>query len=293
MDERTAEFERHRGRLFGTAYRMLGSRSDAEDIVQEAYLRWHEADGEQIRSPAAWLVTVVTRLCIDRLRVAAVERQRYSGPWLPEPIVAAPTPTPEAQMELASDLSVAFLTMLERLSPEERAVLLLRDVFDCAYPEIARILGKSEPACRQMLHRARERVHNEQVRFETNEQEQRRLLEQFTAAMRTADETALQAIFAVEATLTSDGGGKAHAARKIIYGGERVARLFRGVARKGRISFAPATVNGEPGLILLLDQRPMSVLTIQTAGGRIAAVYHQMNPDKLKDLESVFSKEAV
>lgn len=282
MDAPTAEFERHRARLFGIAYRMLGTRSDAEDIVQEAYIRWHDNDSTGLRSSEAWLVTVVTRLALDRLRAASAERRRYVGPWLPEPLVAEdPTATPESHAELASSLSVAFVALLERLAPEERAAFLLHDVFDHEYAEIARILGKSEAACRQMVHRARDRVRAERPRFETNEEEQRRLLAQFRAAMLAVDEDALRALFAPDATLTSDGGGAPGAARKPIVGGERVARLFAGVARKsGLAGISDASVNGEPGLILHFPTRD-TVLTATVAGGRITAVFHVINPDKL------------
>ncbi|MPZ17740.1 MAG: RNA polymerase sigma-70 factor [Luteitalea sp.] len=287
MDERTTEFEQHRGRLFGIAYRMLGSRADAEDMVQEAYLRWHETNADAVRSSEAWLVTVVTRLCIDRLRAASVERERYIGPWLPEPIAVGPAPSPEATAALASSLSLAFLTLLERLSPEERAAFLLHDVFDCDYPAIARILGKREAACRQMVHRARGRVRRDRPRFEANHQEQRRLLEQFREAMHVADEGALRALFAADITLASDGGGKAPAATNILTGIERVARLFGGVARKwhGRLRYSPTTVNGEPGLVMWHEDQPRSVLVIEAApGARIGSIYQQMNPDKLRDL---------
>ena len=284
MPPRAAEFEKQRSRLFGIAYRMLGARTDAEDIVQEAYLRWHDADAAEIRSAEAWLTTVTTRLCIDRLRAASRERSRYVGTWLPEPIVVASTPSPEDQLELSSSLSVAFLALLERLSPEERAGFLLREVFDCPYPEIARILGKREAACRQMIHRARERVRSEESRFEVDPLEHRRLLDQFSAALHTGDEAALLALFAEDAVLASDGGGKVTAATRLVNGNARIARLFAGVGRKaqGRLSFTESLVNGEPGLILSVDGRRASVLTIRAAGGRIRALYHVMNPDKLR-----------
>jgi RNA polymerase sigma-70 factor, ECF subfamily len=280
------EFEQQRNRLFGIAYRMLGVRSDAEDIVQDAYLRWHDADRSEIRSSEAWLTTVTTRLCIDRLRAASRDRGSYVGPWLPEPIVVATTPSPEQEVELSSSLSVAFLTLLERLSPEERAGFVLREVFDCPYPEIANTLGKSEAACRQMIHRARERVRSDEPRFEIDPREHRRLLDQFSAALQTGDEQALVALFAEDAVLVSDGGGKAPAATRALQSNVSIARLFAGVGRKaqGRLSFTAALVNGDPGLIVSVDGRRASVLTIQAAGGRIRALYHVMNPDKLHAL---------
>ncbi len=288
MNPRAAEFERHRGRLFGIAYRMLGSRADAEDVVQDAYLRWHHAEAEQIRTPVAWLTTVVTRLAIDRLRAAAVERQHYVGPWLPEPVVTPSAPSAEARLELDASMSIAFLRMLERLSPEERAALLLRDVFDSTYPEIARILDKTETACRQLIHRARERVRRDRARFEVSQEEHRRLLDQFSAAMHTADESALRALFATHATVTSDGGGKAAAATRPVEGTDRVARLFAGVAQRdrGRFSFIAVSVNGEPGLVMWAGGRPVSVMAIRAEGGRILELYSMMNPDKLKHVET-------
>ncbi|MFL6335467.1 MAG: sigma-70 family RNA polymerase sigma factor [Pyrinomonadaceae bacterium] len=198
-------FEPLRGRLFAVAYRMTGTRADAEDIVQEAYLRWHQADAGAVRSPEAWLVSVATRLSIDRLRKASAEREKYTGPWLPEPLFG--DPSPEERLELASDISLAFMVLLERLAPVERAAFLLHDVFDRDYPEIACVLRKSEAACRQVVHRARERVRSERRRFRAGEEEYRGLIEKFTEAARAGDEATLLSLFAEDATLTSDGGG--------------------------------------------------------------------------------------
>ncbi len=280
------EFEQHRSRLFSIAYRMLGSRADAEDVVQDAYLRWHDADTEQIRSAGAWLTTVVSRLCIDRLRAATVERQRYIGPWLPEPIVAASTPSADEKLELDSSMSVAFLVLLERLSPEERAAFLLRDVFDSSYLEIARILDKSEAACRQMVHRARERVRKDRARFKASRREHKRLLEQFAAAMHASDESALRSLFAADATFTADGGGKAIAAGRPVIGSDRVARFFAGMSRRdqGQFSFTAVSVNGEPGLVMWSGIRPASVMAIQVRGGLIINFYSIRNPDKLTNV---------
>ena len=190
MNDRVAVFNEHRPRLYGIAYRMLGTRADAEDIVQEAYLRWHRADIERLRAPEAWLVTATTRLCIDRLRAARTEREAFVGPWLPEPITGLAPPA-DAHSELASDLSFAFLLVLERLAPEERAAFLLHEVFDSGYADIAAILGKSEATCRQIVHRARRRVHQDRPRFKVSEGARSRLLERFVEALRTEDKTAL------------------------------------------------------------------------------------------------------
>ena len=264
---------------------MLGSKADAEDMVQEAYLRWHQAPADEIRSPEAWLVTVVTRLCIDRLRSAAAERETYPGMWLPEPLFGE-SPSPDEQLELASNLSMAFMILLERLAPAERAAFLLRDVFDCPYSEIARIIGKNEAACRQIVSRARDRVRRDQPRFEASEEDRLRLMEKFATAIDANDEQTLLALFAEDVTLTSDGGGKTPAARNVVRGAERITRLFLGVERKlkGRVTRTFLTINGEPGLMTFVDGRPVSALSFVTDGVRIHALYNVLNPDKLKDI---------
>jgi RNA polymerase sigma-70 factor (ECF subfamily) len=279
-------FEQLRRRLFSVAYRMTGTKADAEDIVQEAYLRWHRTDPREIRSPEAWLVTAVTRLSIDRLRKASVEREAYTGPWLPEPLVGAPPRSPEEQLELASDLSMAFMVLLERLTPSERAAFLLHDIFDCDYPEIARILGKSEAACRQMVHRARERVRRERSRFRAGEEDRRRLIEKFTAASNAGDEATLLSLFAEDATLTSDGGGVVPAARKIVAGRRRIVRLFIVLARKlgTRLTQTIIPINGEPGLVSYLDGVPFSATSFETDGSSILALYSVLNPEKLQGI---------
>ena len=232
MDQCTTTFQQYQPRLYGIAYRMLGSRADAEDMLQEAYLRWHQTDTERVHSPGAWLTTTMTRLCIDRLRAARVERDAYFGPWLPEPMVGEPSVEPDPTPELASDLSVAFLVVLERLAPEERAAFLLHDVFDCDYPEVAGALGKSQASCRQLVHRARQRVRRDRPRFQVSEAARRRLLETFCKAVQTSDTKKLLALFAEDATWTADGGGKVTAASKVVQGGARIAKLLTGsVAR--------------------------------------------------------------
>jgi RNA polymerase sigma-70 factor (ECF subfamily) len=284
MGSRGIVFEQLRRRLFSVAYRMTGTRADAEDIVQEAYLRWHRTDAGEVRSPEAWLVSVVTRLAIDRLRKASVEREAYTGPWLPEPLFGVPSP--EEQLELASDLSMAFMVLLERLAPSERAAFLLHDIFDCDYPDIARILRKSEAACRQVVHRARERVRRDQRRFSAGEEERRRLIEKFLAASNAGDEASLLSLFAEDATLTSDGGGVVHAARKVVTGRRRIARLFIVVARKlgGRLTQAILPINGEPGLVTYVDGVPFSATSFETDGSSILALYNVLNPEKLQNI---------
>jgi RNA polymerase sigma-70 factor (ECF subfamily) len=280
---RRAAFEEHRGRLWGVAYRMLGSRADADDMVQEAYLRWHGVPTEEVRVPEAWLVTTTTRLCIDRLRQLRAEREAYVGPWLPEPLVEEP-PAADAATELASDLSVAFLALLERLAPEERAAFLLHDVFESDYDEIAAALGKSETACRQIVSRARRRVREERPRVRVSPAARERLVDAFMAAVQARDRSALLAIFANEATLTSDGGGKAKAAHKVVRGGASVTRFLLGVLRPAGddLEMRKIVVNGETGIAVLVGGRLLSVISIATDGERIMGLYSVLNPDKLR-----------
>lgn len=282
----SAVFERLRQRLFAVAYRMTGTRADAEDVVQEAYLRWHSADTSGVRSPEAWLVSVATRISIDRLRRASLEREKYTGPWLPEPLFGLPERSPEERLELDSDLSMAFMVLLERLAPVERAAFLLHDVFDCGYPEIARILRKGEAACRQIVHRARERVRSERRRFDVGEEDRRRLIEQFKGAADAGDEATLLSLFAEDATMTSDGGGVVPAARKVVRGRRRIARLYLVLARKlgGRLRHSVLTINGEPGLVTFLDGAPLSATSFETDGRSILALYNVLNPEKLKGI---------
>jgi RNA polymerase sigma-70 factor (ECF subfamily) len=261
---------------------MLGSRSDAEDIVQDAYLRWHRAPAEEIRSSEAWLVTTVTRLAIDRLRQAKVEREAYVGPWLPEPLVTSVSPPADAATELASSLSVAFLVVLERLAPEERAAFLLHEVFDSGYGEIAQTLGKSEAACRQLVSRARKRVHEERPRVQVSEEARTSLLDRFVQAIMAHDKDALMSLLATDATWISDGGGKARAALKPVVGAEHVTRFVMGVlGGRSELRFEHVRVNGEVGLALSVDGHLLSVISIQTDGTRILDVFSTLNPDKL------------
>lgn len=282
----TAVFEELRRRLFGIAYRMIGTTADAEDIVQEAYLRWHQADTEEIRSAEAWLVSVVTRLSIDKLRKASLEREKYVGPWLPEPLIASDSPTPEEELETASNLSMAYMVLLERLTPVERAAFLLHDVFDCAYPLIANILRKSETACRQVVHRARQRVRSEKSRFKANDAALRSLINQFMAAADAGDDVALLSLFAKDVTLTSDGGGVVPAARRVVHGRSRIARLYLVLAKKlgNRLRKEIRAINGEPGLIMYLDGAPLLTLSFETDGNSITALYTVLNPEKLHGL---------
>jgi RNA polymerase sigma-70 factor (ECF subfamily) len=286
MDQPHADVERYRSRLFGIAYRMLGDVEEAHDLVQETYLRWHQGGRAEVVAPEGWLVAVVTRLAIDRLRRVATERAAYVGPWLPEPL--ATDPPPDRDVELASDLSMALLVLLERLAPEERAAFLLREVFDAGYDEIARVLERSEPAARQMVHRARTRVRAERARFSASRTSHERLLLRFVEAVRAGDKEAVLAVLAPDATFTSDGGGKAAAARRVIRGGDRVARLFLGLQRKGghRVQPRIAWVNGEPAIVTEIAGRVVAVTAFASDGARLTDGFRVLNPDKLRHVRA-------
>ena len=262
---------------------MLGSRAEAEDILQEAYLRWHQTAQHAIDNPEAWLVTTTSRLAIDRLRRLKTEREAYVGPWLPEPIVS-PAPPPDRDVELSEDLSIAFLTLLERLAPDERAAFLLHEVFDVGYPQIAHVLGKSDAACRQIVHRARERVRGERKRFDASDAAKRSLLQTFMTALEARDDKTLLALFAPDATWTADGGGKVAAAPRPILGAAQIVTLVLGLREKfwaaDRV-VEIATVNGEPGLWFHDAGRPVAALAIETDGQQILNVYAVVNPEKL------------
>jgi RNA polymerase sigma-70 factor, ECF subfamily len=294
----TGDLLQHRPRLLGLAYRMLGIMEEAEDVVQEAYLRWHQGDRGDVRSSEAWLVTVVSRLAIDRLRRAATERAGYVGPWLPEPVEldasiypAAPTPlpAPDHRAELASDLSVALLVLLERLAPEERAAFLLREVFGAEYDEIARILDRRQDAVRQMVHRARTRVHAERPRVPVAPEAHGKLLEKFIAAIMADDPEATLALLAPDVTLTSDSGGLAKAARRQVVGQDRVMKFLLGTTRKGRAAGGTARiapVNGTPALLLYHEGRLVTAMTLDVDGDQVRAVYLMRNPEKLRRVEA-------
>jgi RNA polymerase sigma-70 factor, ECF subfamily len=284
MDDADLEsFARLRPRLFGIAYRMLGIRADAEDVLQDAWLRWQAADRAALQSSEAWLVTVVTRLAIDRLRAAKLEREAYVGEWLPEPIVEWHEDTPERLAERASELSLAFLHMLERLAPEERAAFLLRQAFDYDYDEIARMLGKSEAAVRQMIHRAGERLRSQRPRFEVPREKHRELLERFVRAAGTGERAAIRALLADDVAAIGDGGGKVPSVAGGMHGGERVTNLYwANHLRLGpRIEYRLATINGEPGFLRYIDGQLESAQAVVTDGEHIRAIYVVRNPDKL------------
>jgi RNA polymerase sigma-70 factor (ECF subfamily) len=231
-------------------------------------------------------MTTTTRLAIDRLRQRRAERELYTGPWLPEPLVESAAPAADQCAEVASDLSVAFLAVMERLAPEERAAFLLHEVFDAGYTDIARILDKSEDACRQIVSRAARRVRADRPRVQVNAAVTRRLLNQLASAVQANDQNALLGILAADSKWTSDGGGKARAARKVIRGAEKLARFATGVFRKYRseLTFLPILVNEEPGLAAVMGEQLISIIAIRTDGEKIVDVFSILNPDKLREV---------
>lgn len=288
-----ALFAEHRPYLFGIAYRMLGSAAEAEDVLQDAYLRVHAA-AEAPRSPSAYLATVVTRLCLDVLKSARARRERYVGTWLPEPVLTetldGPTPTgPNARMDAVESMSLAFLVLLESLSPLERAAVVLRDVFDWEFDAIAEALERSPAACRQLVHRAREHLAARTPRFRATEAERQRLFATFLAAIQSDDADALAGLLARDAIAVSDHGGKARSARNDVKGSERVSKLLRGLARKGGHAIEVANVrivsiNGGPAILVWEDGVLATVVTLDRSPEGIDRVWILRNPDKLAPL---------
>jgi RNA polymerase sigma-70 factor (ECF subfamily) len=278
-----AIFNALRPRLFSIAYRMLGIRADAEDVVQDAWIRWHDTPKDQIVSKDAWLVSVTTRLSIDRLRTARVNREAYIGWWLPEPIVEVDESTPESTLELADDVSVAFMWLLERLSGEERAAFLMRQVFDADYAEIAEVVRKSEPACRQLVHRATVRIQHDRPRFDVPRDKHRELLGRFIEAAKEGNLANMRALMSDDVQLVSDGGGKAKSFMHILKGAGRVAGVFWTLEHRypAEVSYKVALVNGEPGLLRYVRNTLESVQSFIVDDGRIVAVFIMRNPDKL------------
>ena len=276
---------------FAIAYRMLGSVSEAEDVVQEALLRVHQTldGGEQIASPRGFVATVTTRLAINELRSARVRRERYVGEWLPEPIITDRHDDPARHAETADSLSLAMLVLLESLSPEQRAVLLLHDVFDYRYPQIAAILGKSEDNVRQLATRARRHVAQRRPRFQTTREQRDELARQFFAAAEHGDLAGLESLLAHDVELTGDGGGKVPALARTLRGRTRVAGTLitwvRLAARVPGLTLRPAEVNGGPGALYLdAQQRLIAVMALEIAGGQITSINAIVNPDKLTHL---------
>src|SRR5262245_891073 len=292
--QREAPYEELRPLLFSIAYRMIGSVSEAEDIVQEAFLRIHraEAEGTTVESPKAYLSTVTTRLSIDHLKSARVRREQYFGQWLPEPLLTDESaPDAAAHAETADSLSMAFLVLLESLTPVERAVFLLREVFDYGYAEIARIVDRAEDNCRQLYVRARRHVDEGRPRFEASRKQRDELVERFFAAAERGDLAALEEMLAADVVVYGDGGGKAPSWPKPIVGRERVAKLIAGTLKQARevgVKLRAAHVNGQPGVVFLDDEdRIGAVMSVDVADGLVQAIRGVTNPDKLAHLGPV------
>lgn len=277
-------FEAQRPRLTRLAYRMLGSVSEAEDVVQDAWLRWTRTPDE-VLDPAGWLVRVTSRICIDRMRSAKAQREAYRGPWLPEPLIEELNVDP---VERAEDVSVAFLLALERLSPLERAVFLLHDVFDEDYGSVAETLGRNEAAVRQLAARARAHVRDNRPRFSVSQEDAAKLAAAFMMAASQGDMAALSSVLAQDAMMVTDGGGKRKASLRPLIGREDIIRLLEGIAwRAGGdeeawpLSFRAVRINGYPGIVMERDDGPMTVAFQPGEDGKLAAIYMVRNPDKL------------
>jgi RNA polymerase sigma-70 factor (TIGR02957 family) len=294
-------FDELRPSAFAIAYRMLGSVSEAEDVVQEGFLRLHQArvGGQRIESPRAYLSTVVSRLSLDQLRSARVRRESYVGEWLPEPLVASAADDPARQAEMADSLSLAFLVLLESLSPEQRAAFLLRDVFDEPYDRIAEIVGTSEQNARQLAARARRHVKERRPRFGTSREQQEELAARFFAAAEEGDLQGLEQLLAHDVVLRGDGGGKAPALARAIHGRARVARtliagLGAGIKRFGGFSLRREEINGQPGALFFDREGKLAgVMILDVAEGQIQAVSSILNPDKLRHLGPVADLSAL
>ncbi|HLM07437.1 MAG TPA: RNA polymerase sigma factor SigJ [Blastococcus sp.] len=296
MTDPLAPFDRHRRLLFSVAYQMLGSVADAEDVVQDTWLRWSAADRSDVADERAYLVQITTRLALDRMTSARARRESYVGPWLPEPLLTGGGPVasgppeiaPEDAAELGEQVSLALLVVLETLSPAERAVFVLREVFGMSVAEVAGALGRTEAAVRQMAHRAREHVHARQPRFDTDKRAQREVTERFLAAVGGGDLEALLAALAPDVVLISDGGGRTRAALRPITGADKVARWLVAVAQTGAsipdLRIEVAEVNGWPAIVGWAGTEPFGSISLAVSEGRIEQVLVVVNPDKLAGL---------
>ena len=297
MTDPLAPFDRHRRLLFGVAYQMLGSVADAEDVVQDTWLRWSAADRGDVVDERAYLVQITTRLALDRLGSARARRESYVGPWLPEPLLTAggpvasgpPEPEPDETVELGERVSLALLVVLETLSPVERAVFVLREVFGMSTAEVAGVLGRTDTAVRQLAHRAREHVEARRPRFDTDRRAQQEVTERFFAAVAGGDVDALLAVLSPGVVLLSDGGGQASAALRPITGAEKVARFLHGAAAKGLRDFPDlrmvvADVNGSPAIVGWSGDEPFGAVSLVVVDGRVEQVLVMVNPEKLAGL---------
>lgn len=294
MSPDIAHFEPHRPFLRGLAYRMLGSRADAEDVVQDAWLRWHKVDHQAIDNPRAFLARIVTRLCLDRMQAARVLRETYPGVWLPEPVIedmAVFDPGPEVATELAQDLSYAFLVALERLSPLQRTAFLLHDVFDIGFAEIGHLTGRSEASCRQLASRGRKQIRSGHARFSVGAERRNQLTHAFAEAIWSGDATILARLLSEDCTLIADGGGKAAAVPRPLRGCDLVAKALIGFARTGQGQFHMrlGQVNGDAGLLVYdLGGQPIQTITFEYGDSdRITRIFVQRNPEKLSDIPAL------
>lgn len=291
------EFQANRSRLQGLAYRMLGSVADAEDVIQDAYLRWHDVDRAAVDNPEAYLTTVVSRLCLDRLGEARRKREVYIGPWLPEPLLTshAESSASAEDEELSRDISFALLLALERLSPLERAAFLLHDVFELSYSDIAATLNRGEAACRQLVTRARQHIQRDKSRYPVDADQNEQLASAFFRASRQGDIATLQKLLLDDAVLHADGGGQRTAARKLMHGASRICRFFAGLASKQADTpphwMMPVTINGGPGVLSLEADGLLQAATLRIEQGRISDIYIVRNPEKLAHLEHLVPEQ--
>lgn len=291
-DPRLCAFEEHRGLLTGVAYRMLGAVADAEDMVQETWLRWRQADVAAVKTPRSWLLTVVSRLCLDRLKSARVQRETYYGTWLPEPLVPTVASTGDHTAQVDESVSIALLLVLEKLSPEERAGFLLHDVFGHTFEEIAEILEKPAVNCRKLVSRARERVRAAKPRFTATRREHEELLNRFLAACRDGEMAPLIEILEESVELYTDGGGKVSAVPQVLAGREVIAKFFISISRQGGpargfYETVPADFNGGPGLLIRSEGQVITALALEVVAGKITKIFAHRNPDKLRAFASM------
>lgn len=282
-----AVFEENKSKLFGIAYRMVGVVSDVEDILQEAYIRWHNTDKAKVENPQAFLVTIVTRLCIDHLNRVKEQRERYIGPWLPEPIYDESAPGPDWQRELSDTLSLAFVSMLEKLNPVERAVFILREAFEFQHQDVAEIIGKSADNSRQLDRRAREKLKYDKTRYQCEDEAHQKLLVEFMTACASGQLDTLADLLAEDIVAYSDGGGEVRAALRPLQGRPRVLRFLRrvmmNIIQGGNARMEFAKVNGQQGLKIFEGDRLATVLSFQFHQGKLQALYSVRNPYKLEN----------
>lgn len=287
-EDRLRAFQLHRDLLFSIAYRMLASATDAEDVLQETFIRWQQSSQTEVKSPRAFLVTIVSRLCIQQLESARVKREEYVGQWLPEPIFTGERSDPSESFRMDESLSMAFLLLLEKLTPAERAAFLLHEVFDYDYPEVAKILDKSEINCRQLMRRARQRITEGRPRFEASPENHKKLLEEFLAASTSGDLSGLVTLLSNDVVLYTDGGGRASAALNPIYGRDHVVRFLAGATKKAvpaNVTTAFEEINGQPSLVYRTPSGSAGcVVSFDVAGSLIQNIYVVTNPEKLARL---------